>query len=417
MKKVLWNSLLFSSVLSSIAVAGTLQSLPQSAAGLGTALAGSAALADNADTSYYNPAGSPWIQHQDAGFSLNTNVSDTRFSGREQISPSIAGFNETGRVQGGGLQYLPALFYTAPVSLKWGVGLSITSPYQARLDNGQSAVTRYSFSKFYMNTSDISPSVGYRFIKSLAVGLGLDAEYASLNFNQVSTAGSTANDVRGRSHSHGWGWGWNGGMIWQPSKTTRLGFSYHSQVVHHMGGNSKAYAPGLSRSRLRVDLMMPSQFMLSAYQNIKKWDLLGTVTYTRWSKMANLNLMGLSTQSGIQDQRVFKHLRDSWYFSGGARYHFTPKFLMKTALAYQQAAVKKNRQTLLAPNVSHVILAFGANYAVTKAVSVNAGYSHYFENNNKANVSHATPSGTINDNGKFSEGQDLFGIQLNWLMT
>jgi long-chain fatty acid transport protein len=417
-RKQLLSSILLGGALIGAAQAGALQSLPQSAASLGLALAGSAALADNADTSYYNPAASPWIQHQDAGFSLNTNLSDNRFSGAEQVSPAITGFTANGRAQGGGLQYLPAIFYTAPVSQKWAVGFNVTAPYQANLNYGSSAFTRYSLSKFYFNTIDIGPSFGYRFIPSLAVGFGLDAQYASMDFNQVSTTTAVANDVLSKSSSHGWGWGWNGGAIWQPTKTTRFGFTYRSQVVHHMGGNSKAYAAGLSRSRLRINLMTPSQFIFSAYQNIKtKWDMLATATYTRWSKMANLNLTGLSTQSGIQDQRVFKQLHDSWYFAGGLRYHYTQAFLVKTALGYQQAAVKNNRQTLLAPNMSHMILALGANYSITSKVSVDAGYSHYFQNNNKANVAHSTPSGTVNDNGEFGEGQDIFGVQLNWLMT
>ncbi|MAZ77892.1 MAG: hypothetical protein CMF39_04375 [Legionellaceae bacterium] len=398
------------------AAAGTLQSLPQSAASLGVALAGSAASAQNADTSYYNPAGSPWIQHQDAGFSLNTNVSDNRFSGNEQISPTISGFSSSGRSQGGAMQYLPALFYTAPLSTKWGVGFSVTSPYQARLEYGDGAFTRYSLSTFHLDTTDISPSVGYRFIKSLAVGFGVDVEYANLDFDQVSTTTSVANNAAGESSAAGWGWGFNSGLIWQPTNTTRVGLDYHSRIYHHMSGDS--VGSGLPSSRLHVGLTTPSQYIFSVYQHIKtNWDVLGTAAYTRWSSMVSLHLQGLTTQPGIRGQHVFKNLRDSWYYSGAVRYRFSKGLLAKTAIGYQQAAVRDNRQTILAPNVSHVIFALGANYAMTNTLNVDVGYSHYFQHDQKANAAHSTPTGTINDNGTFTEAQDLFGVQLNWLMT
>ncbi|MEM9242893.1 MAG: outer membrane protein transport protein [Pseudomonadota bacterium] len=397
--------------ISQSVIAGGIQNWTMSANSIGNFGAGIAATANNPDTSYYNPAGMPWIQHQDMGLSLTNNIGNAKYNGA--ISNPVSG-SSNGAAQGGTTVLTPNLFYVAPLNKKWEVGFSVTSPYKYELNYGNGAITAPVLSKFRINTVNLTPSLAFRFINSLSVGVGLDIERASIQFNQASVGGGSQVDNK----LHDWGVGWNGGILWQPAHKTRLGVSYHSYIRHKNSGNSNLTGTITSSSRVTSNYRLPADTTLSFYQGIgKRLDLLGSANYTQWSK-TNIVLNNVSTTSGLNNQTVLANLRDSWLFAVGINAHLNKKLVLKTGFGYDQSAVAKNTSsTLILPDANYYVASVGSNYTINDSFNVDLGFSHYFTRKQNINSTTQNASIPVTSQGSIETGRDVAGIQINWLMT
>ena len=88
-----------------------------------------------------------------------------------------------------------------------------------------------------------------------------------------------------------WAYGWNVGGLYQFTPQTRVGLSFHSQVVHHPDGTSSATNPSLTtaESSASTDLVIPPYTMLSGYHAFNNhWAVMGTIVYTDWQQIQQI---------------------------------------------------------------------------------------------------------------------------------
>ena len=397
------------------AMAGALQQWTQSAASLGDAGAGAAASAKNPDTSFFNPAGSPWIQHQDMGFSLEGQFNSVEYQGTQTPTPAISGFTNSGTAQGGRLLYLPNLFYVAPLNLQWAVGLSVSSPYRTKQNYGSTSFARYSVANWSLKTRDIMPSLAYRFIPQLSIGFGVDIQEADLGLQQKSTVTASNNERLSNTKLSDWAYGWTGGLIWQPVENTRVGLAYHSFVSHKNAGNSKANG---QRYRAKAHYRLPAWTSLSVYQKLNEsWTLLGTANYTQWSQLGQLTINNTAAYGGAIDPTLFDHLRNTWLLSLGAHYQLNTGVLLKSGFAYQEGTSSDRHRSILLSDISHYIFALGGNYQINQSFNLDLAYSHAFNKSGAVNHAQTINGGSMNSTGDIEVNADTLGLQLNWLMT
>ncbi len=398
------------------AAASGVQMWLQSANSVGDVGAGAAADVENADVSYYNPAATPWIQRQNMGLSVVSNVNNVKYRGTVTPSPAISGFAGNSGSQGGEDTHIPNLFYVAPLSKKWSVGLAINSPYNNSVDYGSHSPVRYIVSQWYLRTTNITPSVGFRFIRSLAVGVGMDFQYAKVRFYQASPSSTTiSGDLMSETNLNDWGYGWNAGLLWQPYTQGHLGLAYHSSISHRSSGSSDIAG---GHSHARAIYRLPPMATLSGDLGLgKHFKVLGTVNYTRWSEMGDFWITNMQSATGPTNNQLFSHLSDSWLFSVGTHYLPTTDLTLKAGFGFDQGAVSDSYRTLVLPDGSHYIASIGANYKINKSFNLNLGYSHYFNHDVSVQQSQTNAGTTVVSNGRVSTGSDIFAIQINWLMT
>ena len=104
-------------------------------------------------------------------------------------------------------------------------------------------------------------------------------------------------------------------------------------------------------------------------------------------------------------------------FSLGADYKLTDRVTVRGGVAYDQSPVSDKFRTARLPDEDRYWIAIGGTYAVTDAISIDAGYTHIFVKDASIDEnSNVTPNGSVAGtlNGDYNEGIDIFGIQVNF---
>jgi long-chain fatty acid transport protein len=401
------------SLFSLSAFASGFQMWQQSGASVGDYAAGAAAIADDASTAYYNPAGLTRIKHQDVAISLITPIRNVQFDGTETVN--VTGFSDnSGKVQGGGLRYMPTILYAAPISDKWAFGFAVTSPFDSRVNYGSNSFTRYDVVENKVNTYDVNASLAYKIIDSLSVGVGVSFQRLEVYNERIDTpTNNVSGDVVSKNKAKDWRWGYNGGLLWEPSDKTRFGLAYRSRIIHNANGESSYNG---NSSDAEVHLVIPPTTIFSGYHEFNDhWSLMGSVSYTQWDqvhKFEMTNVAGFTTPIVIQQQ-----LKNAWNFALGTHYKLNDKFVLRSGIGYAQSPVKDEYSNLNLPDGDQYIIAVGLGYWFTKTMSFDVGYSHIFYKSESVNLTDTFDSRTVTSDGKLNMSDDIIGLQFNWLMT
>ena len=114
-------------VVTGSAVASGFQLLEQNASGIGTAYAGSAALADNASTIFYNPAGMTRLQPRAFSVGGTVIISSYKFSNRNSSVGALAATGNGG--DGGGTALVPNGYLSWALNKDVYVGVGVSAPF------------------------------------------------------------------------------------------------------------------------------------------------------------------------------------------------------------------------------------------------------------------------------------------------
>src|SRR5712692_5753668 len=142
------------------------QLLEQNASGLGNAFAGTAAVAEDASTIFFNPAGMTRLP----GSQLVIVASGIRLSAKFHDAGSSAalGTNEGG--DAGDWAVLPILYYAMDINPSWKFGLGVNSPFGLKTEYDSQWIGRLQGIKSELQTININPSLAYRISDTVSVG-------------------------------------------------------------------------------------------------------------------------------------------------------------------------------------------------------------------------------------------------------
>jgi long-chain fatty acid transport protein len=359
------------------------QLLEQNASGLGNAYSGTAALAEDASTIFYNAAGMTFLP----GTQVSVGVSAIKPSAKFQNLGSAISFvpGAGGVFSNGGdagqWGYPPAFYLSYALNPKAAIGFSFNAPFGLKTEYDapwvgatlgiKSELETYSFgvSGAYKVTDTISLGGGVNYTKADAT-LTSAAVFPSLRFGTATLEG---ND---------WAWSWNLGILAQVTPQLRLGASYRSESDYTIEGNISAPVVGIVLPA-NADLTTPGVFTMSgAYQFTDKWQFTGDVAWTNWSKFANLTVTSL----GVVVQNNPENWDDTWRFALGANYQVNEQWKLRLGTAYDQSPVTSAlNRTVRIPDNNRFWLAIGGQYKFTPKDLVDFGYAHLFINDASIN--------------------------------
>ena len=117
---------LLMAVFSGTASAAAFQLWEQNASGLATAYAGSAAVADNASTVFFNPAGMTQL----SGIQLSAGVTGVKpsFEFRNDGSSGLLGSGGNGG-DAGGWSTVPNAYFSVQLAPDWFLGFGVSAPF------------------------------------------------------------------------------------------------------------------------------------------------------------------------------------------------------------------------------------------------------------------------------------------------
>lgn len=384
--------------LSTSAGASGFQLMEQTASGIGNAYAGSAAVAENASTIYFNPAGMTQLQAREVSLGLAAVKPSYTFHDRGSNAGSLAGTGEGG--DAGGWAAIPNGYASWGLTKDLYVGIGIGAPFGLKTEYDDRWLGAAQSTKFEIKTININPSLAYRVNERVSLGFGvnwqkLEAEYVRL----VGTTAGTSH-VKSTMNIEDGAWGWNAGVLFTLSPITKVGLSYRSRIKYRTEGDVKLASDGSTvgnatlpallaaggQSDLSAKLTVPDTFIMSVTQKVnERWDMLGDVSWTGWSSIPKVDIMRTSgLQNGATAQRLDTDFRDTWRVALGATYHLNDAWNLKYGVAYDQAPVKRATTRLTSlPDNDRVWLSFGAQWLPSKASRLDLGVAYLYVRDSK----------------------------------
>lgn len=391
MKKILLSIVILTTPIATQAAGFAL--IEQSASGMGNAFAGGGAVAEDASTIFFNPAGMTYIQGTQIIGAIHLIKPSAEFN--DQGSVKAIGFPAKGGNGGdaGDLAFVPNFYYKRDLTdiIKFGLGVNV--PFGLKTEYDPTWVGRFQAVKSELKTININPAIAIKVNDQLSVGAGISAMWSQAELtravNRVTAPESTVK-VKGDD----WGFGVNLGAIYQATTDTRMSVAYRSKVNQHLKGDATfGAALAAGNGNITADLALPENFSVSAFSQINDtWDLMGDVTWTRWSQFQELKIL---RSSGALLQRTPENWKNTLRYSIGANYHYSDTIKLRAGLAYDQEAINDQFRTARIPGNDRKWLALGANWKMSPNSSFDIGYAHLFISDASINDKQNNPADPI----------------------
>ncbi len=398
--------------------------IENSASGMGKAFAGAAAAAEDGSTIWFNPAGMDYLGKSLDGKSLVTQVghivsAKLEFTDKGSSAPSIlraqpAGKNTNKRIT----SPIPNLYYVKPLDEKFHFGIGINGPFGSKTDYNKDWYGRYQSTLTDLFSLNVNPALSWSATDKLSLGVGVNAQYVKLTSlsaaidsvglcRSVATGTGNAqlmggcnavypnaaqpetdsyNELTGDSVS----FGYNLGLLYQPTKKTRLGLSYRSKVKHNVDGEIEFdldeglttlglnNLPNLQDRDVKATVELPDSLSFSVAHKVnKKLELLGDITWTGWSSFHELKVTEVDGETEVSVTP--EEWEDVYRVSVGANYKYNEKLTLRTGVAYDEEPIPSAKlRTPRIPGTDRTWLSVGAGYKWNKHMNLDFGYAHLF---------------------------------------
>ena len=211
----------------------------QSASGLGTAFAGGAAIADDATTVWYNPAGMTRLDRPQliVGASyLDINIKTNSVTASSVNLGAVPSFPISGGAgkNPGENAVVPVLYYVHPLTKDFSIGGGINAPFGLTTEYDSTWAGRYHAVKSDIKAINYNLGAGYKFTDVLSGGAGISYQHLKAELTQAidfatlcniggqaATCGAAAGFNPGTNPNDGFakvtadsnGWGYNLGLL------------------------------------------------------------------------------------------------------------------------------------------------------------------------------------------------------------
>ncbi len=369
---------------SGAASAAGFQLLEQNASGIGNAYAGSAAVAENASTIFFNPAGMTQLPARALSIGLAAVKPSFKFSNDGSQTGVLTGNTS----DAGGWAAIPNAYLSWALNKDVYVGVGLGAPFGLMTEYDNDWVGAAHSTKFDIKTYNINPSIAWRVNELLSFGAGLSWQRMEVEYVRRAGAlpGLATTDATLKADDDSWGW--NLGVLFTLSPATRVGLSYRSAIEQDLKGTLKfkgsvaGSSPLLVNSDAGATVKLPDTWILSGAHAIDdRWEVLGDVSWTGWSTIQEVDIMRTSgALVGTQfetAQKLETRFRDTWRVAIGANYRLNDAWRIKAGVAYDQTPVRDaSRRLTSLPDEDRTWFSVGAQWKTDKASALDVGLAY-----------------------------------------
>jgi len=391
----------------------------QSISGLGVGFAAGASGGEDNSSMFFNPASLTLFEETQVTTGIHFILPEAEFRNEGSLTAfnpetgtgvPTQGADDTADVTG----VVPNLFFSMPAGddLVWGVGISV--PFGLATSYEKDWVGRYVAVETDLATINSNFAAGYRISDTLSVGGGVNVLYGdailsnAINFglaflgglqdgsipaNEQTLAlqedvqanlGTTKYDGFLSLEGDDYGFGFNLGVLWEPTKSTRIGAHYRSSVDLTLSGDADfetGALEGIFGSLFvdqggKVDLELPDSVQVSLHQRINEnWAVMADAFYTWWSKFDELVI---EYETGFPEDSVIpENWEDVWRFSVGTTYEMTENVQLRFGFVYDESPVPSDRfRSPRIPDNDRYWLTTGIGWQVSETVRLDLSYAH-----------------------------------------
>lgn len=394
--------------------------LEQSALLQGTSYAGTAALAADASTVYYNPAGMSRITNwsfSQSGYlvAIQTELQDATAT---NFGQPVTGPNGSDSAGAGTNSPVGSTAFAKRLTPELVAGFALTVPFGLQFEYGGDSIARYVATKSKLTTYNLSPSLAWEPIPGLSIGAGFDAILADVALNQkLQPPGFDELNVRLAADD--WTFGWNAGLLWEINEDSRIGFAYRSRLTFGLEGTADVTPNPLfdNKQKARATTTFPDMWTVSGVTTVAPgWQLLGDLQWTHWSLIQDIAVKFAPEGEGLggtvlPDQKLTFNFRNTFRGALGVQHFFDENWTFRGGVGFDQSPVTNTNRTARLPDSNRVLLSVGIGYALTEYMDVDVGYTHIFLPW-EAKLDQVGTGTTLT--GEYESSVDLFGLQLTF---
>jgi long-chain fatty acid transport protein len=372
----------------------------QSASGLGNAFAGSAAVAEDATTIFFNPAGLSRLCHQQVVAGVSGIFPYAKFHNDDSpLSPALGNGPLFGGNGGNAAKnaLIGHFYYAKPWRCGLSFGFGMTAPFGLITKYDSEWVGRYHATYSKLRTFNINPCLAYSFNKCISIGVGFNAMYAKADLRNAIDFGSILfaqtggmvgvpqlQDGKGKVTGDSWGYGGNIGLLWDITKCTRLGLHYRSEIRQHLKGKihlddvpTPLAGVFVDGAHAKAKVTLPSLLTFSAYHQINPcWAVLGDITWTKWDVLRRLRIKFDSPQP---DAITTLKWENTFRYALAVNYRPCCPLLLRAGLAYDETPIpNKKHRTPRIPDQNRIWATLGCGYDWLSCLHFDFAYAHLF---------------------------------------
>ena len=361
-----------------VALAGAGLGAAGAARAVGPAASGLVAPADTAETANGNPAGLTRLQHPEwVGEVVALAASST-----DEISASSGASRS---ITSNGSFAIPAVYYARPWNDRLTLGISLSVPAGIGSNPGDATIGRYLLEKWTLGYLSLAPAAGYRLNDRLSLGLALNLNYASYEYESAALNGPGQPDGTMKLKDHDFGAGFQLGALYEATPTTRFGLTYHSSTTSHFSSTpefsgltpqrqSILQAAGILTRTVSLESKFPQALLVGTYHEFTNGA--SATLDVAWVDFSHFGLTQASlgnTSITTSDARY----NDIWAGSAGLGWPLGGGWTAKVGMAYATSGISDANRTYALRLDRIWGIGAGATYRWTKEKSVEVNLSYY----------------------------------------
>ncbi len=403
------------------ASAAGFQLLEQNASGIGNAYAGSAAVAENASTIYFNPAGMTQLQAREVSAGLSLVRPSFRFTDQGSFPPGAASAQDAGDWAA-----LPNAYLSWALDKDLYVGIGMGAPFGLVTEYNDDWVGAAHSIKFDIKTININPSIAWRVNEKVSLGFGVNWQRMDVEYLRRAGIGGPLASTLVTLDADDDSWGWNIGALFSLSEATKLGLSYRSAIKHELkgtldvAGTAEGLSPLTTDVNAGAEVELPDTFILSVSHKLApRWELLGDVSWTGWSSIDEVDIMRASgplVGTPLETAQILDtDFQDTWRVALGANYQLNDAWKLKFGVAFDETPVKNAEKRLTSlPDNDRIWFSLGGQWKANKASTLDLGAAYLYVDETKINngeVSMVDPRARGLVKGEYDSSVWILGAQ------
>ncbi len=353
-----------------------------SIAGLGASFSGAVTVLDDASAAYSNPAAmtrlergmvsgggtviSPIVKMDDDGTTFDFN------------GPGAGGVAALGGNDGGNPyrpKVVPALAIAWPFmdGRVWG-GLSINAPFGLGNKYNEDWFGRYDSIETHLKTINISPTAAFRITDTLAIGGGIDIQYADATLR--AAVSNIASEGESSLEGDDWSYGYNIGLHYTPIPSTVIGAHYRSEMRHELKGRIavQSLSSGNFDESGTADLNLPdiASFGIS-HQVDPRLRFNAQATWFGWNDFQEI---APQRDDGVAVAATLQNYKTTWAYAIGAEYTLSDRLVVRGGLQLDETPTRDEARTSRTPDGDRTWFTAGFSYELNDDVvlDVAGGY-------------------------------------------
>jgi long-chain fatty acid transport protein len=345
---------------------------------MGVGSAGSQAAGFDASTATANPAAMTRLDRSQMEAGIMGLYVDSQFN----VKNSSNGDNGGGNA--GYFSPVPTLNYVHSLSPDLKLGLGVGSYFGLGLNYSNEWAGKYYVQNASITTLAFNPTIGYKIAPWLSIGGGVSVVEGKLSERVAVNTLLEPGDGRLKYDASDVGFGYNLGVLFELSPQTRVGVTYVSQVdlefkddlrFKNLGPvlEGALNATGLLNAQLKIDMTIPAQLSVGAYQALTdKLALVGTVNWQNWSKFGQPEI-ALADSNTVTANLDYK---DTYHAGIGAYYRVAEPWLLMVGFGYDTSPTSSSSErSPVLPLGATFTYSAGVQYDWNKDFSVGAAYA------------------------------------------